>query len=178
VYSYLKNSKNPSTLPVKFLTVAIGAYFLNCVQGATQSIRAINDITHGTQWTIGHAHLALVGWISFGVFGMFYFLYPLVTKKRIYSERLAISQLWLALIGAATMWISLSIAGLTQGNILDSGLGFYAAREALSPYMFIRLFGGVAYAVSTFLFLYNAYATLRGVEAVTEPSLRPSARHA
>lgn len=178
VYAYMKNSKNGFTLPLKFLAVALGAYFLNCVQGATQSIRAINDIVHGTQWTIGHAHLALVGWISFGVLGMFFFLYPMLTKKRIFSERMAMAQLWLALAGLAIIWTSLTIAGLVQGSILESGLGFYAAREALSPYMYIRVIGGVAYTLSAVLFLYNAYATLRSPGSEREPALQPSARQA
>lgn len=176
VYSYLRNSKKGFTLPLKFVATSIVFYFLNCVQGATQSIRAVNDLTHGTQWTIGHAHLALIGWISFGVLAMFYFLYPMVSKKPVYSEGMAMNQLWLGIIGLLLMWISLSIGGLIQGSILDSGGGYYAAKQALEPYLMIRVLGGIAYALSAILFLYNAFATLRqpSVEVALEKAAQRS----
>lgn len=176
VYSYLKNSKNGLTLPLKFAAASLVFYFLNCVQGATQSIRAINDITHGTQWTIGHAHLALIGWISFGTFAIFYALYPTLSKKRIFSESLAVGQLWLGVIGLVLMWGALSIGGLVQGSMLKSGQGYYAARQAISLYLIIRVIGGVSFAASAVLFLYNVYATLR--QPKTEAALEMARQQA
>lgn len=161
VYSYIKNSRKGFTLPLKFVAVTMVFYFLNCLQGAVQSIRAINDITHGTQWTIGHAHLALFGWISMGTFSILYFILPRLVRRNVYSEKMAIGQLWLAAIGLLTMWGILSIGGLIQGSMLASGQGYYAAREALQPYLFVRIFGGLAIGTAAVLFFYNVVATVR-----------------
>ncbi|MCL5960682.1 MAG: cbb3-type cytochrome c oxidase subunit I [Chloroflexi bacterium] len=161
VYSYIRNSRKGFTLPLKFMAVTMGFYFLNCLQGAVQSIRAINDITHGSQWTIGHAHLALFGWISIGTFGILYFLLPRLTGRDIRSEGAANAQLWLAAIGLLLMWGALSIGGLIQGSLLASGQGYYAAREALQPFFLVRILGGIAIASASILFLYNVVAAVR-----------------
>ena len=161
VYSYIKNSRKGFTLPLKFIAVTMVFYFLNCVQGAVQSIRAINDVTHGTQWTIGHAHLALIGWISLGTFGVLYFMLPQLAKRSIRSERAAISQLLFAAGGLVLMWGALSIGGIIQGTILASGQGYYAAREALQSFFLIRAVSGILLAVASVLFLYNVVATIR-----------------
>lgn len=161
VYSYIKNSRNGFTLPLKFVALAMAFYFLNCVQGALQSIRAVNDIVHGTQWTIGHAHLALFGWISVGVFAILYFILPQLAKRSVYSEGVASAQLWLSAVGLLLIWVALGIGGLVQGSILASGQGFYAAREALQPYFFVRIVGGLCIGAAAVLFLYNVVNTLR-----------------
>ena len=161
VFSYIKNSRKGFTLPLKFMSVAMVFYFMNCLQGAVQSIRAINDIVHGTQWTIGHAHLALFGWISIGMFAILYFILPQLTKRQVHSEGAAMTQLWFAAIGLLLMWGSLGIGGLVQGSILASGQGFYAARDALQFYFIVRIVGGVAVGFCSVLFLYNVVATVR-----------------
>lgn len=161
VYSYIRNSRRGFTLPLKFAAVTMAFYFLNCVQGAVQSIRAINEITHGSQWTIGHAHLALFGWISMGMFTVLYFILPQLAGRRSYSQGVAMTHLWLAAIGLLLMWVALSIGGLVQGSILASGQGYYAAREALQPYFIVRIFGGISIATASVLFLYNVVSAIR-----------------
>lgn len=161
VYSYIRNSRKGFTLPLKFTALAMVFYLMNCVQGAVQSIRAINDITHGTQWTIGHAHLALFGWISIGVFAILYYLVPELTKRDIHSVAAATAQLWLSALGLLLMWVSLSIGGLVQGSILQSGQGFYAAREALQPFFLVRILGGLAVGAASVLLFYNVVVPVR-----------------
>lgn len=169
VYSYIKNSRKGFTLPLKFMAVTMVFYFLNCVQGAVQSIRAINDITHGTQWTIGHAHLALFGWISIGTFGILYFMLPRLARRDVHSEGAAMTHLWFAAIGLLLMWGALSIGGLIQGSILASGQGFYAARDALQPFFLVRILGGISVATASALFLYNVLVTVRQPVAARVP---------
>lgn len=114
VASSFKHSKVATGVAGKFFTAAMIFYALNCVQGSIQSIRAINTFVHGTQWVTGHAHLALVGWISFGIFGIVYYLFPRITGRNIYSEGLSNANLWLGVIGFVGMLIPLGIAGLIQ----------------------------------------------------------------
>lgn len=161
VYSYIRHSRKGFTIPLKFTALAMGFYLMNCVQGAVQSIRAVNDLTHGSQWTIGHAHLALFGWISIGVFALIYHLIPALTKRDIPNEMAATTQLWLSAAGLVLMWVALSIGGLVQGSILQSGQGFYAAREALQPFFLVRILGGLAIGAASVLLFYNVFVPVR-----------------
>jgi cbb3-type cytochrome oxidase subunit 1 len=161
VCSYLKNSRKGFTLPLKFFAVTTVFYLLNCIQGAVQSIRAINDVTHGSQWTIGHAHLALVGFISMALFGVLYFVLPQIVNGRVPNEATAMGQLVLAVIGVVLMWGSLSIGGLIQGSMLASGAGFWAAREGIQVFVILRAVGGIAFSIAAVLFLVNVVSLVR-----------------
>jgi cbb3-type cytochrome c oxidase subunit I len=165
-----KNSRLVTGVAGKFFMAAMIFYALNCVQGSVQSIRAINTFVHGTQWIVGHAHLALVGWISFGIFGVVYYLLPRITGRNIYSESLANSNLWLGIIGFVGMFIPLSIAGLIQGAAFSEGLSFFAAQQSIQSYMVMRAVAGVVFTVSAVVFAYNIYKSLTNEQVFIEPT--------
>lgn len=60
-----------------------------------------------------HAHLNLVGWVTLGLFGLYYHVTPHAA-----ATRLARVHLVLALIGAATMAPGIALAILGRGEIL------------------------------------------------------------
>lgn len=165
-----KNSKYNTGVAGKFFIAAMIFYALNCIQGSIQSIQAINTFVHGTQWITGHGHLALVGWISFGVFGFIYYLVPRITGKNIYSEGLSNFNLWFAVLGLLGMLIPLSIAGLIQGAAFAEGLSFFAAQQSISPYMAARAISGTLFTLSSVVFAYNIYKSLTNEEAFVDPT--------
>ena len=80
------------------------------------SIKAVNSLSHYTDWTIGHVHSGALGWVGMISFGAIYFLVPkLWNRERLYSLRLVNWHFWLATLGivlyAAVMWV----AGIMQG---------------------------------------------------------------
>jgi cbb3-type cytochrome c oxidase subunit I len=170
VASSFKNSKLVTGVVGQFFMAAMIFYALNCVQGSVQSIRAINSFVHGTQWVTGHAHLALVGWISFGIFGVVYYLVPRITGRNIYSDSLANTTLWLGVIGFVGMFIPLTIAGLIQGAAFSEGLSFFAAQQSIKSYMIMRAVAGVVYTLSAVVFAYNIYKSLSNEQVFVEPT--------
>ena len=40
-------------------------YLLTCIQGPVQSLPSVQRVTHFTNWTIGHSHLAVLGFVGF-----------------------------------------------------------------------------------------------------------------
>ena len=84
-----------------------------------------------------HAHLNLMGFVMFLIFGVAYHILPRFKGRPLYSESLGWWQLWLANIGLVgllvfmTLSIYLQIAGL---RYLEAAFG---ALLALSTYLFV-----------------------------------------
>ena len=74
---------------LRFSVTAVAFYGMSTFEGPVMSIRAVNGLSHYTDWTIGHVHSGALGWVGFIVFGAVYYLVPVLWKKReIYSTRL------------------------------------------------------------------------------------------
>lgn len=60
-------------------------------------------------WMPIHAHFNLLGWMSMMIYGVAYHILPRFSGKPLYSDALALAQLWLANIGlvgmAAGWWV-------------------------------------------------------------------------
>ena len=55
---------------LKFMVVAVTAYGMSTFEGPMMSLKNVNQITHFTDWTIAHVHIAGMGWNGGMVFGM------------------------------------------------------------------------------------------------------------
>ncbi|HET6389855.1 hypothetical protein [Hyphomicrobium sp.] len=87
-----------------------------------------------------HAHMLVIGWVSFALFGFFYHLFPAAEKGR-----LATAQFWLAEISLLTM-----VVGLAQifAGRADTGTPFAAAAS-------------IGLLTSMILFAINAWPIVR-----------------
>jgi cytochrome c oxidase cbb3-type subunit I/II len=73
---------------LKFLVVGITFYGMSTFEGPMMSIRAVNALSHYTDWTIGHVHSGALGWNGFISFAMIYYLIPKLWKVEVHSQRL------------------------------------------------------------------------------------------
>lgn len=153
-----------------FYFAAMAYYLLNCVQGAAQSVIAINHTVHQTQWIAGHAHLALVGWISMGVLGVSYQLIPKLAGREL-NVGLGKAHLWLANIGFIGMWITLSTAGILEAGL--DGQAHVVIEETITPYLIGRFVFGTTFALGALVYAYNVYATATTREVATDKIERP-----
>ncbi len=64
-----------------FVWVGIACYFIGSTQGSIEAIRELQAIWHFTNFTVGHSHLTMYGFVSFVAWGGIYGLLPLATKK-------------------------------------------------------------------------------------------------
>src|SRR5574338_1299703 len=69
---------------LKFLVVAVSFYGMSTFEGPMMSIRAVNALSHYTDWTVGHVHSGALGWVAMISFGVLYWLVP-----RLWSAPLA-----------------------------------------------------------------------------------------
>jgi hypothetical protein len=106
-------------------------------------------ITIGPGYSFMHSHLALIGWVSFMIFGLCYEIIPRSCSRSIYSEKLGIAQFWLGTIGL--IGLTVSYAFMTMYEI--KGRDILGAKDLV-------LFFGVIETASIFMFIYNIWKTI------------------
>ena len=155
---------------LQFMIVALAFYGMSTFEGPLMSIRAVNSLSHYTDWTIGHVHSGALGWVGFISFGALYYLVPrLWGRERLYSTKLVSMHLWIATIGIvfyiAAMWVSGIMQGLMWRSYNDMGFLEYSFVEsvmAMKPFYMIRVLGGLLYLTGALIMVYNFWKTIRG----------------
>ncbi len=134
-------------------------YGLTSIQGSFQALRDVNAYIHFSQWTVGHAHLALLGSFGFLVAGLFYWLVPKLTKKKLYSAKLMSLSYWLALLGFILFFSSMTIAGLVANAGWWQHLSIAIVLPSLDAFFIARAIGGGIVVVAAYVAAYNIIRT-------------------
>lgn len=161
---------------LQFLIVSLAFYGMSTFEGPLMSIRAVNSLSHYTDWTVGHVHSGALGWVGFITFGCLYYLVPkLWNREEVYSLKLVSLHLWVATFGIvlyiAAMWVSGIMQGLMWRSYNDMGFLNYSFVEtvvAMHPFYIIRALGGVMYLAGALIMCYNFYRTIKGDVAAGE----------
>ncbi len=168
---------------LKFLVLSVTFYGMATFEGPMMSIKAINSLTHYTDYTIAHVHGGALGWVGFMIFGMFYYLIPKLWKTELHSKGLATTHLWVATIGILLYIVPIWIAGIMQGlmwRAFDAdGLlqypNFVETTQRILPFYHTRLLGGTLYLTGILIMCYNVWRTIRSAEpAADEEASAPS----
>ncbi len=156
---------------LRFMIIAISFYGMSTFEGPLMSIKAVNSLSHYTDWTIGHVHSGALGWVAFISFGAIYYLVPVLwNRKELYSMKLVNVHLWVATIGIVIYISAMWVAGIMQGLMWRSydEMGFleYSFAEtvnAMLPHYVIRAFGGFLFLLGALIMVYNLIKTVRCV---------------
>lgn len=141
------------------------------------SIRAINSLSHFTDWTIGHVHGGALGWVGMAAFATLYYLVPRVWKTKLHSQSLATTHFWLATIGIVLYIVAMWASGITQGlmwRAVDEGGqlqygNFMDTVLQLMPFYWIRLVGGLMYLTGMLICGFNILKTISAAPATASP---------
>ncbi|MBL8839825.1 MAG: cbb3-type cytochrome c oxidase subunit I, partial [Alphaproteobacteria bacterium] len=170
---------------LRFSVTAVAFYGMSTFEGPVMSIRAVNGLSHYTDWTIGHVHSGALGWVGFIVFGAVYYLVPVLWKKReIYSSRLISWHFWIATLGIVlyitAMWVSGIMQGLMWRAYDELGFlqySFVETVQAMHPFYVIRMLGGLLFVVGSLIMAWNLWKTATSDDlAIADPApaqLRP-----
>ncbi|WP_324602830.1 cytochrome-c oxidase, cbb3-type subunit I [Woodsholea maritima] len=161
---------------IRMLVVSVAFYGMSTFEGPVMSIRAVNSLSHYTDWTIGHVHSGALGWVGFISFGAIYCLVPWLWKRKgMFSRALIEWHFWLATLGIlfyiCAMWVSGILQGLWWKTYNDLGFleySFVDTVEAMHPFYIIRMLGGVLYLAGALIMVYNVYKTIRGEVKASE----------
>jgi cytochrome c oxidase cbb3-type subunit 1 len=162
---------------LRMLVISVGFYGMATFEGPMMSIRAVNSLSHYTDWTIGHVHSGALGWNGMITFGALYYLVPRLWKREgLYSLSLVSWHFWLATIGivlyASSMWVAGIMQGLMWREVDDQGFlvnSFVDTVAAMHPMYVIRALGGVLYLTGGIIMAWNLWRTVVSEPRRAEP---------
>ncbi|WP_411827046.1 cytochrome-c oxidase, cbb3-type subunit I [Luteolibacter sp. AS25] len=161
---------------IKFFAVAVTFYGMATFEGPLLSIRAVNSLSHYTDWTIGHVHSGALGWNGFMAAGMFYWLAPRLWKTKLWSTSLANMHFWVGLVGILLYVSSMWTAGIMQGLMLaETNPGgatlkyeFVETLRQINIFYIMRSFGGAFYLLGFIACAVNIFMTARSGKATDD----------
>ncbi len=170
---------------LRMMVVSVAFYGMSTFEGPMMSIKAVNSLSHYTEWTIGHVHSGALGWVGFVSFGAVYCLVPwLWQKKELYSLKAVNWHFWISTIGIVLYVSAMWVAGIMQGLMWRAytALGFLEYSfietvEAMHPYYVIRALGGLLFVIGSLVMVWNLWMTVRSGEpeaVAARPALQPA----
>ena len=154
---------------IKFFAAGITFYGMATFEGPLLSIRAVNQLSHYTDWTIGHVHAGALGWNGLMAAGMFYWLAPRLWKTKLWSTAMANLHFWISLVGiliyVSAMWTAGIMQGLMLGEVAEGGTTlkyeFVETLKAIQPEYILRSFGGTLFLLGFIMCAVNLWKTAR-----------------
>ena len=147
--------------PLGFIFIGVIGYLVGSSQGTLEAFRSLQALWHFNNFTIGHSHLTMYGFVNFAIWGGIYALLPLATKKTAGRVGIAL-HFWTALVGSFIYVISLSIGGTVQGLDWTQGKPFIQSVVDMQPYYVWRGVGGLLMFVSHIVFAWNVWRMVWG----------------
>jgi cytochrome c oxidase cbb3-type subunit I/II len=171
---------------LKFMVVAITAYGMSTFEGPMLSLKNVNAIAHFTDWIVAHVHVGALGWNGFLTFGMLYFLFPVLWKTKLYSQKAANFHFWIGTLGILFYAIPLYWAGFAQSQMWNdfTAEGFLKYPNFLEtvtnilPMYAYRALGGTLYYIGVIVMVWNLVMTAKSGsfvknEEAEAPALAP-----
>jgi cytochrome c oxidase cbb3-type subunit I len=152
------------SLPLMFIFVGVIGYLVGSTQGTFEAFRSLQEVWHLTNFTIGHSHLTMYGFVTFAIWGGIYALLPLATGKEPNHVGLTL-HFWTALVGSFIYVISLSVGGTVQGLDWIHGLPFIQSVADMQSYWIWRGVGGSLMLLSHVVFAWNVWCMTYGAAA-------------
>ncbi len=155
---------------IRMMVWALAFYGMSTFEGPMLSIKAVNAMSHYTDWTIGHVHSGALGWNGMITFAALYYLAPrLWGRERLYSLRMVNWHFWLATLGIVFYASSMWVAGIMQGYMwreygADGYLvnSFAETVSVMWPYYVARALGGLLFIAGAVIMVYNIWMTILG----------------
>ena len=155
---------------VRMMIVALAFYGMSTFEGPLMSVRAVNSLSHYTEWGIAHVHSGSMGWVGFISFGALYCLTPWLWKRKaLFSNALVEWHFWLATLGILFYIVAMYVAGITEGFMWraynEFGFLEYSFIETVKAkhiMYIVRTGGGALYLIGALLMAYNLVRTALG----------------
>jgi cytochrome c oxidase cbb3-type subunit 1 len=164
---------------LRMMVVSVAFYGMATFEGPLMSVKAVNSLSHYTDWTIGHVHSGALGWVGYVSFGAIYCLVPWLWNRELYSNKLVNWHFWISTIGIVlyitAMWVSGILQGLMWRAYTSLGFleySFIETVEAMHPFYVIRAMGGALFLIGALLMVWNLWQTVNAKQA--EPAASPA----
>ncbi len=153
---------------LKFMVVAVTGYGMATFEGPMHSLKAVNALSHFTDWIPAHVHVGTLGWNGFFTFAIMYWMLPRMFNTKLYSQKLANWHFWLGTLGMLFWVIAMYWSGIAQGlmwkQFTPEGYlqypNFLETVTQIIPMYAIRGFGGLMYLAGFIIMVYNIIMTM------------------
>src|SRR5262245_45269417 len=170
---------------LRILVTSVAFYGMATFEGPLMSVKAVNSLSHYTDWTVGHVHSGALGWVGYVSFGALYCLVPwLWNRERLHSLKLVNWHFWISTIGIVlyitAMWVSGILQGLMWRAYTKLGFleySFIETVEAMHPFYVIRALGGALFLAGALIMVWNLWRTVNpgtARETAAAPVLAPA----
>lgn len=145
-------------LGTSYLKAALAYFSMSVIMGTIMTFGPVYDfVMLSILFSRAHAHLSLIGWVSFAIIGFMYLgLYYL--NKPMYSERLGYCGFYLFNIGTFFEVSTLLFGGYDQAHAIMNG-DANSSLHAL-PYTMLTIIFALVMLIGAFMTVYNIYKTM------------------
>ncbi len=141
---------------LRFTVFGAMAYTAVSLQGSAMALRSVNEVTHFTHYTVGHAHLGVYAFSTMLLFGAIYYIMPRLSKWEWPYPSLVKWHFWLTAIGVIIYVVALTIGGWYQGlDMNNPEVDFITSVIGTIPYLYLRSLGGTLMVVGHLIFIYH-----------------------
>jgi nitric oxide reductase subunit B len=161
VFTFMMVWKGGRTHPNKAallwsLGCSVFAFFGAGVWGFLHTLAPINYVTHGTQVTAAHGHLAFYGAYVMLNIAMFTYAMPNILKREPYNQVLNMWGFWVTSSGVTFMTFALTFAGVVQSHLQRvMGMNFMEVQDQLGLFYWMRLGAGIVTLVGVILIVWS-----------------------
>ena len=150
------------------------AFFGAGVWGFMHTLAPINYVTHGTQVTAAHGHLAFYGaYVSLNLAIITYAM-PLLKNRAPYNQVINMGSFWIMSSAMAFMTFTLTFAGALQTHLQRVlGENYMDVQDQLGVFYWMRFGAGVVVVIGALMFIYSALAP-RSEEVIEGPATAPA----
>jgi cytochrome c oxidase cbb3-type subunit 1 len=166
---------------IRFVVFGAINYTVVSLFGSAMALRGVNEVTHFTHYTVGHAHHGVYGFFTMIMFGAVYYMMPRLLFREWRNAFLIKVHWWMCGMGLILMVAALQIGGWFQGlqmNALsEDGTPLYSfiqVVENTKPWLWLRSLSGLMIVVGHFAFAINVFWMVfspRTQDKVTQPTL-------
>ena len=135
-------------------------FALGGIMGLVNASYSLNLLVHNTLYIVSHFHLTVGTAASLTYIGLTYWVLPLLTGKKLWSQKIGVWQVWLWFFGMAFLGRGLAMLGL-EGAPRRTWMAL-ANYELPGAELagFLSAVGGIILFVSTMLYFYNVIMTV------------------
>lgn len=156
----IKGGEIRFTTPMLFALGFIPSFVIGGVTGVMQGIVAADYQYHDSYFVVAHLHYVLIAGTIFGAFAGFYYWWPKMFGF-ILNEKIGKWQFWTFIIGFHLTFFTMHLMGLKG---MPRRVFTYLPEDGLFELNFTSTIGAFLMGLSTLLFMWNVYYSMRHKE--------------
>ncbi len=165
---------------IRFVVFGAINYTAVSLFGSSMALRTVNEVTHFTHFTVGHAHHGVYAFFTMIMFGAVYYMMPRLLAREWPNAFLIKTHWWLCAMGIILMVAALQLGGWIQGmqlNAVDADgapvYTFLQVVENTKPWLWARSLSGLMLLVGHLAFAINVFWMIFSPSTAGQPT-RPT----